>query len=140
MQRRGMGVVSTILKHLAVQSNGIQALPECYNRLQEQVFGAYLNPSSTLRWMRRTSLLCLLLLCVSGVAQALHNHSQDLVRGDADKTRCTICVASNSPQQTAATVHVVPMEAREFTVSTRAAVHIERLSGESSRIRPPPSL
>lgn len=93
-----------------------------------------------LRWMRRTTLLCLVLLCVSGAAQVLHSHSQDLVRGDADKTRCTICVAGHSPQQTPASFHVLPSEAREFAAQVRRTAPVQMPVGEARRIRPPPSL
>ncbi len=91
------------------------------------------------RWLRRTTLLCLVLLCVTGLAQALHSHSQDLVRGDADKTRCTICVAGHSPQQAAAKVDIQPAAAREFALQSRTSRRLTHIADEASRIRPPPS-
>ena len=90
--------------------------------------------------MRRTSLLCLVLLCVSGVAQALHTHSQDLARSDSDKTRCTICVAGDSPQQAVAPVQVPSVEAQESVIPASSAGSKQHIGGETSRIRPPPSL
>lgn len=96
------------------------------------------------QWMRRTTLLCLVLLCITGLAQALHSHSQDLVRGDvrndADKTRCTICVAGHAPQQASAAVQLHLDEARVFTASTHARPLLTLFAGEATRIRPPPAL
>jgi hypothetical protein len=91
------------------------------------------------RWLRRTTLLCVVLLCVTGLAQALHNHTKDVARGDADKTRCTVCVAGQSPQQAAAKVDVQPAEAKEIALQPQGSRHLSRVGDEASRIRPPPS-
>lgn len=91
------------------------------------------------RWLRRTILLCVVLLCVTGLAQALHSHAKDVVRGDADKTRCTVCVAGHSPQQAAAKVDVQPAEAKEFALQPQGSRYLSRVVNEASRIRPPPS-
>jgi hypothetical protein len=91
------------------------------------------------RGLRRIALLCLLLLAVSGLAQALHTHPQDAVRGD-DKVRCNLCVAGTSPQQAAAKVDVVPPQAREFVAVRSQSRTIASVAREASRIRPPPSL
>jgi hypothetical protein len=93
------------------------------------------------RWARRTTLLCLVLLCLSGLAQVLHSHSQDLVRGDgAEKTRCTLCVAGQSPQQATARADVQATEHREFATEARVDRHLATVVNEASRTRPPPSL
>ncbi|HUS18274.1 MAG TPA: hypothetical protein VMZ25_01370 [Terriglobales bacterium] len=96
---------------------------------------------SYLRWIRRTTWLCLLLLGLSGAAQVLHHHSLDLVRGDAaEKTRCTICVAGQTPQQASLAVNVLPVEAREYRLREQSLGHIGQVSSDANRTRPPPSL
>lgn len=99
-----------------------------------------MKDSPQFRWMRRTTLLCLVLLCLSGVAQVLHSHSQDLVRGDGDKTRCTVCVAGHAPPHTTAKVSIHPQEAREIANQAAASLRLTAIAVEASRIRPPPSL
>lgn len=95
-----------------------------------------------LAWMRRTTWLCLVLLGLTGAAQALHNHTQEVLRGDADagKARCTICVAGHAPQQAGVTQDVVPPERQELAWSSASTSGSPQATRGASHIRPPPAL
>jgi len=92
--------------------------------------------------MRRTTWLCLVLLCLTGAAQALHSHTQEVQRGDADagKTRCTICAVGHAPQQAGVSQDVIPPEQRELVRSAASTDGSPQATRGSSHIRPPPSL
>ncbi|HUR37071.1 MAG TPA: hypothetical protein VM009_04585 [Terriglobales bacterium] len=90
--------------------------------------------------LRRTTFLCLVLLCICGAAQVLHSHPLDVVRGDSDKTRCTVCVAGHSPQQPPMKVSFQPSEGREIAVQAMVSHHMTTIADDSNRTRPPPSL
>lgn len=101
-----------------------------------------MKPFHNLGWMRRTTFLCLVLLCLGGAAQALHNHTQEVLRGDADagKTRCTICVSGHTPQQATAKADTRPDLAREFAAVSDVVARSLQVAGRASQIRPPPSI
>lgn len=101
-----------------------------------------MKPFQNLGWMRRTTWLCLVLLCWAGTAQALHGHTQDVQRGDAEagKARCTICVVGHAPQQAGVSQDVVPPERHELAWSSVATSGSPQAIRGASHIRPPPSL
>lgn len=89
--------------------------------------------------LRHVTLLCVLLLALAGLAQAMHLHPQDAARGDADKTRCSLCLAGNAPQQAVAKVDVVPPQPSEIAAAAAAQGHLPSVARHTERIRPPPA-
>lgn len=99
-----------------------------------------MRPFLTSQRARPITVLCVLLLALSGLAQAMHLHPQEAQRGDADKTRCSLCVAGHAPQQAAAKVDVVPPQPSEFTTLLAVEKPLQMLARSATRIRPPPAL
>lgn len=89
--------------------------------------------------LRHVTLFCVLLLALAGLAQALHVHPQDAPRGDADKTRCSLCLAGDAPQEAIAKVDVVPAQPSESAAVGALQGHLPSVSRRTERIRPPPA-
>ncbi len=99
-----------------------------------------MRPFRTIQRARQLTVLCVLLLALSGLAQAIHLHPQEAQRGDADKTRCSLCVAGHAPQQATAKVDVVPPQPSESFAIVAVETPTQAVSRKASRIRPPPVL
>lgn len=96
------------------------------------------DPLQTPR-LRHFALLCVLLLAFSGLVQAMHVHPQDTPRGDADKARCSLCLAGHAPQQAVAKVDVVPPQPIDTVPASTSKGILHEVAGHAARIRPPPA-
>ena len=90
-------------------------------------------------YFRHVTLLCVLLLALTGLAQAMHLHPQDTPRGDADKMRCSLCLAGQTPQQATAKVDVLPLQPSEPAAVPATKGFPQSGARPAACIRPPPA-
>ena len=84
--------------------------------------------------MRRTAVLCLLLMVFAATVEARHFHGSKL-----DAQRCSVCVVAHSPTLLARTAAIVPDKASQPLVTLSETAVVTTLSHDTHCIRPPPT-